>query len=100
MSDLTLVLRGRRNQVVGLLGSIRRQHRIFGEQLFRRFAPGRVEGNAGDRAHLLALGLVKMAHALGAFIRIDLVILGPHRNGFVGALGFADIAIDAVVGNQ
>jgi hypothetical protein len=76
------------------------QRSVFGEQLFRRFAPGWIERNAGDRAHLLALRLVKVPNALGACLRVDLVVLEAHRNGFVGALGLADITIDAVVGDQ
>lgn len=76
------------------------QDSVFGQQLFRGFAPGRIERNAGNRAHLLTLRFIEVADALGAFIGIDLVVLEAHRNCFVGTFGFADIAIDAVVGNQ
>ena len=39
--------------------------------------PLRVDGNARHRADLHALGLVKMAHALGAFVGVDFVNLWP-----------------------
>jgi hypothetical protein len=73
---------------------------VLGAQLFRRLAPGRIKWNATYRAHLLALGLVEMADALGALVRIDLVDLGAHVNGVIWALGLANVAVDAFVGNQ
>src|SRR5438067_2578703 len=76
------------------------QRFVLGLELFARFTPLRVEGNAGDRAHLLALRFVEMADAFGAFMGIDLVKLRAHRDRFVRALGLAHVAIDAVVGNQ
>jgi hypothetical protein len=72
----------------------------LGAQFLRAFAPGRIEGNAVDRAHLLALGFVEMADAFGALVGVDLVNLGAHGNGVVRALGLAHVAIDAVVGNH
>jgi hypothetical protein len=41
-----------------------------------------------------------MAHAFGAALRIDRVDFRPQINGLVRALGLADIAVDALVGNQ
>jgi hypothetical protein len=60
----------------------------------------RVHRYAGHRADLHALGLVKMAHALGALVRVDLVELLTHIDGIVGALGLAHIAVDAFIGNH
>jgi len=58
-----------------------------------------VERNTVDRTYLLALWRVEMTDALGAFVGIDNVDFRALINRFVGALGFADIAVDAVVGN-
>jgi len=77
-----------------------RQSFILDEELFARFAPCGVEWNAGNRTQERALRLVEVPDALGAAVWIDLVKLVAHRNGFVGAFGFADVAVDAVVGNQ
>jgi hypothetical protein len=41
-----------------------------------------------------------VAHALGAFIGIDFVDFFTLRDGVVGALGFAYVAVDAFIGNQ
>jgi hypothetical protein len=84
--------------VVDSLGQ--RQAFILGLQFLARFAPGGIEGDAGDRAYLLALRLVEVPDALGALVGVDLVKLGAHRNGLVRAFGLADVAIDAIVGNQ
>jgi hypothetical protein len=59
-----------------------------------------VDRNAGHGADLHALGLVKMTHTLGAFLRINLVDLGPQKDGLVRALGLADITIDALVSDD
>ena len=47
-----------------------------------------------------ALGLVVMADALGAPRRVDDVDLLAHRDRLVRALGLADVAVDALVGDQ
>ena len=60
----------------------------------------RIHRNALDRAHLHALRLIEVAHALGALGGIDLVDLRSERNRLVGALRLADIAVDALVGDQ
>jgi hypothetical protein len=60
----------------------------------------RVKRDAFDRAHLHALGLLKMAHAFGAPPGINDVEVRAHGNGLVGALGLADIAIDAGIGDH
>ena len=41
-----------------------------------------------------------MADALGSLVRVDLGELGAHRSGVVRAFGFADVAVDAIVGNH
>jgi hypothetical protein len=41
-----------------------------------------------------------MAHAFGAFRRLDHINLGAHGDGGVGAFGLADIAVDALVGDD
>ena len=60
----------------------------------------RVDGDTGHRADLHALRLIKMTHAFGALVRVDLVDLGPQKNGLIRALGLADITIDALVGDD
>jgi len=59
-----------------------------------------IERNAIDWTHLLALRLIKMADAFGAFIRIDDVDFRALRNGFVRTFGFAYITVDAGVGDD
>jgi len=73
---------------------------VFGKELFFGFNALWIQGNTVYRAHLLALGLVIVADALGTFVWVDDVNLFPGRDGIVGALGFTDITIDAVVGNH
>ena len=59
----------------------------------------RVDGNAGYRAHLHALGLIKMAYAFSAFVRVDFINFFAQINCLVRALGLAHVAVDAFVGN-
>jgi hypothetical protein len=73
---------------------------VLGLQLLVAFLMGRIKRDASDRTHLLALRLVEMADALRAFIGVDLVDQRAHENGLVRALGFADVAIDAIVGDH
>ncbi|CAM2148287.1 Integron gene cassette protein [Paraburkholderia tropica] len=56
--------------------------------------------DALHRTHLNALRLVEMADALRALVRVDHVDFRAHRNSVVRALGLADVAIDALVGNH
>ena len=72
---------------------------VFDEQLPTGFHPLRVQRNAVHRTYFLALRRIEMPHALGAFVRIDVIDLGPHVDRLVGALGFAHIAIDALIGD-
>ncbi|BET24809.1 hypothetical protein RGQ30_03100 [Limnobacter thiooxidans] len=59
-----------------------------------------VFGDAFHRANYHALGLIEMAHALGAFARINFVDLFTHADCAVGALGLAHVAIDAFIGDD
>jgi hypothetical protein len=52
-------------------------------------------GDTVDRADLDALRLVEVTDALGAQRGVDDIDLGTLRDGAVGALGFAYIAVDA-----
>jgi len=61
---------------------------------------GGVERNAVDRADLLTLRRVEMADALGAAVGIDDVDLRPLRDRAVRAFGLADVAVDALVGDD
>jgi hypothetical protein len=58
-----------------------------------------IEGDAIDRADFLALGLVEVAHALGAARGIDHVELDAHGDRLVRALRLAHVAVDALVGD-
>ena len=49
---------------------------------------------------LHALGLVKMAHAFGAFVGVDLVDFLSQGDGLVRALGLTHIAVDALVSDS
>src|SRR5688572_28319903 len=73
---------------------------ILSHQLFFSFRMSLVQGDAIHRADLLALGFVVMADALGAQVRVYDVDLFALGNGLVRAFGFADVAIDAVVGDD
>ncbi len=59
-----------------------------------------MQGNAINGADLPALRGIKMTYALRALVGVDLINLNPHKNRIIRALGFTDVAIDALVGNQ
>jgi hypothetical protein len=73
---------------------------VFFPQGFPRFDVLRVQRNAGHGADLHALRLVEMAHAFGAFVRVDLVNFLAQVDRLVGAFGLADVAVDAFVGDH
>jgi len=73
---------------------------VFGKELFFSLNALWIQGNTIYRADLLALGFVVVAHALGTLVGVDHVDLFPGRDGIIGALGFTDITVDAVVGNH
>ncbi|MNF73040.1 hypothetical protein D3C84_550320 [compost metagenome] len=79
----------------GLAGELQ----VLVHQLILAFDMGFIQGDAVDGADLLALRLVVVADALGAEVGIDHVDLLALGNGAVWALGFADVAVDAVVGD-
>jgi hypothetical protein len=41
-----------------------------------------------------------MAYAFGALMRIDFVNFQAHENGIVGAFWFANIAVNALIGDD
>ena len=58
-----------------------------------------INGYTFYRAHLLALGDIKVTHALGTSVRIDFVNRLTLVDCLVGAGRFTDIAVDAIIGN-
>lgn len=58
-----------------------------------------VNFDAFHRAEYLTLGFIKVPHAFCAAGRVDYVVLRPHMYGRVRALRFADVAVDAFVGD-
>jgi hypothetical protein len=73
---------------------------VFGPQRFLGFDVIRVKGDALHGADLNALGFVEVANAFGAFGGVDFVDVLAHVDGLVGAFGFADVAVDAFVGDE
>ena len=69
-------------------------------QLFARLYDRRMLGNAIYRTHFNALWFVEMADTFGTTIRIDLIIQFTLIDCVIRAFGFADITIDAFVGND
>ena len=69
-------------------------------QIVMRFYIVGMQWNAINRTDLPALRGIKMAYALRALVGINLVNLNAHKNRIIRALGFTDVAIDALVGNQ
>jgi len=61
---------------------------------------GWVNQDALYRAHLNALRLVEVANALGAAGRIDFVDFFAGSNRVIRAFRLANVAIDALVGNE
>jgi hypothetical protein len=60
----------------------------------------RVDRNAGDRTDLHTLRLAEVADTFGAALRIDDVNLGAERDRLVRALRLANVAVDALVGDD
>lgn len=63
------------------------------------FGMFRIIWNAFDRAHFHTLGCIKMPHTLGALQRVDFIKLDTRINCLVRAFRFADIAVDALIGD-
>jgi hypothetical protein len=76
------------------------QATVFSPQSFLVLFVLGVERYAVNWANFAALGFVKMANALGAFVGINLVIFFAHVNGIVRAFGLAHVTIDAFIGNH
>src|SRR5574338_686199 len=86
--------------VAGLRAGLGLQSPVLRHQLLARLAAVGIERDAVDRADLPALRLVEVPDAFGASIGVDDVDLGTHRNGPVRALRLADVAVDALVGDD
>ena len=69
-------------------------------QLLARLGPVGVLRDALHRADLPALRRVEVPDALGAAFGVDHVDLGAHRDRAVRALGLADVAVDALIGDD
>ena len=67
--------------------------------MFARLYDRRMLGNAIYRTHFNALWFVEMADTFGTTIRIDLIIQFALIYSVIWAFGFADITVDAFVGN-
>lgn len=57
---------------------------------------GIFDNTFANGAYRLALGLVIVADAFGAFVGVNHIDVGPTTNGFVRAVGFAHIAVNAL----
>ena len=68
-------------------------------QLLLGFSVIQIERNAIHGAYFFALGRIEMADAFGAFCGIDFVDFNAHVDRFVRALGLADVAVNALIGN-
>ena len=69
-------------------------------QYFLAFRSLRVNQNAFHGADLDALRGFKVTDTLGATGRVDHVKLFPLGDGLIGAFGFADVTINALVSDQ
>jgi hypothetical protein len=72
----------------------------FGHQLLFGLGMVGIDEDAIDRTDLNTLWLVVVSLALGALVGIDDIDLIPLGDGAVGALRFANIAVNTFVGNQ
>ena len=85
-------------QFYSLFGAV--QLDVFFVQLIFRFNHIRIVRDAVNRAYLLTLRLIVMANAFGTQTGINHINLFTLRDCRIRALGFADIAIDAFIGNH
>src|SRR5690606_416696 len=72
---------------------------VLADQLRVRIGVVFVHRDAFNGTDLHALRFAKMPHAFGAFIWVDHVDGLAHRDGLVGTLGLAHIAVDALIGD-
>ncbi len=56
----------------------------------------RITGYAFYRTDLDTLRCIKMPYTLGAFFRVNDIILDTHCNGFIGTFRLTDITVDAL----
>ncbi len=75
------------------------QHKLVHQLLFGLHMGG-IPDDAIDGADADAGGLLIVADALGAAIRIYLVDLVPQADGLVRTLGIAHVTVDALVGDE
>jgi hypothetical protein len=76
------------------------QFKIFFKEYFFALDHFRMGNDAFDRTYFDALRLVKMTNAFGAKFWIDFVKLDALIDRIVRTFRLADIAIDALIGNQ
>ena len=88
--------RGVRSRLGRSLG----EFQIFFVEYFFALDHFRVGNDAFDRTHFDALRLIKMTHAFGAKFWIDFVKLDALIDGIVRTFRLADVAVDALIGNQ
>ena len=75
------------------------QDAILSHQGVLAFFPLRMDFNSFDGTHKLALRFAVMTDAFRARGRINDVDLFAHRDGIIGTLWLAHVAIDALVGD-
>src|SRR5690349_6660309 len=78
----------------------RHEARVLELELRARLHHVGIHDDAVDRTHFLALRRLEVPDALRAFRRMDLVDFRSLRDRLVGALGLADVAVDALVGDE
>ena len=70
-------------------------------KLFERFRTLCINDDAPlDRAELLTLRRIVKPHAFSAAAGTNLIVLRTKKYRLIRALGFADVAVDALVGND
>jgi hypothetical protein len=84
----------------GLGALVAGQFLVLNPETVLAFNMSRVFGDAVYRADLDALRFVIVTDALGAFSGIDFIDFCALRNRLVRTLGLADVAIDALVGDD
>src|SRR5712691_2661403 len=72
---------------------------VLAEKLLARLGMVGIERDAIHGTHFPALRLVEVPDAFGAAAPVDHVDLRAHRDRRVGALGLADVTIDALIGD-
>jgi hypothetical protein len=59
-----------------------------------------IDRNTSHRTDLHTLGLIKVTHALCALVGIDFINFRAKVDRLIGAFRFADIAVDAFIGDH